>query len=86
MSLNLVEKADLTAAERGERKGNMEEKQKRKTHTSSAVKNRYNAKAYDRITLVVKKGEKKKIQKLAEKADLSVNAYITAAIYAYERD
>ena len=49
--------------------------------TSSAVKNRYNAKAYDRITIVVKKGEKEVIKAHAEKHDGgSVNAFIQRAI------
>lgn len=34
---------------------NEETKPKRKTHTSSAVKNRYNSKTYDKITIAVKK-------------------------------
>ena len=51
------------------------------SRTSSAVKNRYNAKAYDRITIVVKKGEKEKIKAHAEKHDGgSVNAFIQRAI------
>ena len=49
--------------------------------TSAAVKNRYNAKAYDRITIVVKKGEKEVIKAHAEKFDGgSVNAFIQRAI------
>lgn len=53
---------------------------RRKTHTSSTVKDRYNRKAYDDIKLRVKKGEKAQIQKYAEEAKKSVNAYITEAI------
>ena len=58
------------------------------SRTSSAVKNRYNAKAYDRITIVVKKGEKEKIKAHAEKHDGgSVNAFIQRAISeTMERD
>lgn len=48
--------------------------------TSSAVKNRYNAKAYDQIPLRVKKGEKEIIQKRAEKLGKSVNGYIVDLI------
>ncbi len=33
----------------------MEEQKKRKTKTSSAVKNRYNSKVYDRITACIPK-------------------------------
>lgn len=56
--------------------------EKRKTHTSAAVKNRYNAKAYDRITLVVKKGDKDIIKSRADELGLSVNEYVTRMIYA----
>lgn len=55
---------------------------KRKTHTSAAVKNRYNAKAYDRIALVVKKGDKDRIKQRAAALGVSVNEYITKMIYS----
>lgn len=49
--------------------------------TSAAVKNRYIAKAYDRINLVVKKGQKEQIKAHAEKYDGgSVNGFIQRAI------
>lgn len=48
--------------------------------TSSAVKNRYNAKAYDRILLVVPKGQKDIIKAHAESQGESVNAFIQRAI------
>lgn len=48
--------------------------------TSSAAKNRYNAKAYDQIPLRVKKGQKEIIQKRAEQLNKSVNGYITDLI------
>lgn len=48
--------------------------------TSAAVKNRYNSKTYDRIAVVVAKGRKAIIQAAAEKAGLSLNAYIAKAI------
>lgn len=56
--------------------------------TSSAVKNRYNDKAYDRINLTVPKGDKDKIKAHAEKYDGgSVNGFIQRAIReAIERD
>lgn len=44
--------------------------------TSSVVKNRYNAKAYDRITIIVPKGEKTVIETHAKKMAPSVNSYI----------
>lgn len=48
--------------------------------TSAAVKNRYAAKAYDRINLIVKKGQKQVIQEHAEKKGESVNGFINRAI------
>lgn len=48
--------------------------------TSAAVKNRYAAKAYDRIALQVKKGEKDKIKARADSLGMSLNAFITEAI------
>ena len=49
-------------------------------NTSSASKNKYNAKAYDRIVVVVKKGEKERIKKYCEKHGYSVNGLITELI------
>ena len=56
--------------------------------TSSIVKDRYNAKAYDEIKLRVKKGQKEKIKTHAERFDGgSVNAFIQRAIAeTIERD
>ena len=56
--------------------------------TSSAVKNRYISKAYDRINLTVKKGEKETIKSHADRYDGgSVNAFIQRAIAeTMERD
>ena len=55
--------------------------------TSAAVKNRYAAKAYDRINLIVKKGQKQVIQQHAEKTGESVNGFINRAIEeAMQRD
>lgn len=55
--------------------------------TSAAVKNRYNEKAYDRIYLIVKKGEKEQIAEHAEKRGESVNGFINRAIKeTMERD
>ena len=44
--------------------------------TSSAVKDRYNAKAYDEIKVRVKKGSKGIIQKYAESKKETVNRMI----------
>lgn len=48
--------------------------------TSSAVKNRYNDKAYDRINLTVPKGQKDIIKAHAESQGESVNGFIHRAI------
>ena len=52
----------------------------RKTHTSTAVKARYNAKAYDRIVLTLKKGEAAKLTEYAAAQGESRNAFILRAI------
>lgn len=44
--------------------------------TSAAVKNKWNANAYDRIAVVVPKGQKETIKARAESQGESVNAYI----------
>jgi len=55
--------------------------------TSSTVKNRYNAKAYDRIEVVVPKGQKDIIKAHAAAMGESVNAFILRAItQAMEQD
>lgn len=48
--------------------------------TSTASKNKYNAKAYDRLNVVVKKGVKPLIQQLADQKGMSVNGLITYAL------
>lgn len=48
--------------------------------TSSAVKDRYNAKAYDEIKVRVPKGQKAAIQSHAEARSESVNGFINRAI------
>jgi predicted HicB family RNase H-like nuclease len=55
---------------------------KKKPRTSAAVKNRYNDKAYDRIALVVPKGEKDRIKAAAEKNGESVNSLINRVLFA----
>ena len=55
--------------------------------TSSAVKNKYNAKAYDAIPLRVHKGKKEVIKAHAEAQKESVNGFINRAIdEAMERE
>lgn len=48
--------------------------------TSAAVKNRYNNKTYDRINLVIPKGQKDIIKAYAESHGESVNGFIQRAI------
>ena len=43
--------------------------------------NKYNKNNYERIEIVVKKGEKAKIKTYAESKGQSTNAYITGLIY-----
>ena len=50
--------------------------------TSATVKNRYNAKAYDRIQLVVPKGIKQAIEARAKSKGESVNGLINALLRA----
>ena len=52
----------------------------RKTHTSTAVKRRYNDKAYDRIVITVKKGNAEKLSTYAASRGESRNAFILRAI------
>lgn len=49
------------------------------TAKSMAVR-KYNAKTYDRIEIVVPKGDKDKIKEAAKQKGESVNAFINAAI------
>lgn len=52
-----------------------------KTKTSSEVKNRWNEKNYDRITIMVKKGKKEEWKRLAkEKGFDSLNGYLIDCI------
>lgn len=51
------------------------------------VKNKYNAKAYDSLRIVVKKGKKDKIKTYAESKGESINGFVNRAIdEAIERD
>ena len=51
-----------------------------KTRTSSVVKDRYNKKAYDRLTVRTPKGRKEEIQAHAEAHGESLNAFVARAI------
>lgn len=48
--------------------------------TSTASKQKYNEKAYDRIALTVKKGEKDRIKAHAEQQGETLNGFINRAI------
>lgn len=50
---------------------------------TAEVRNRYKLKAYDRIEILVKKGEKERIKAISAQQGISVNALITAALYRY---
>ena len=50
--------------------------------TSTASKNKYNEKAYDRIALLVNKGQREIIKAHAEAQGKSLNAYINDLIVA----
>lgn len=54
----------------------------RKTHTSSAVKDRYNRKHYEQVNFRVAQGGRAALQELAELHGLSVNAYVRHLIIA----
>ncbi|MDE5936482.1 MAG: hypothetical protein K2G83_03645 [Ruminococcus sp.] len=58
----------------------MEEKKKRKTYTSPAVKERYNKKHYDRITFHCPKGANEMLKKAASVAGMTKSAYIRALV------
>ena len=53
-----------------------------KTKTSSKVKRKYNAKAYDQIQLLVKHGMKDIIKNYASHRGQSVNSYLNSLIAA----
>ena len=48
--------------------------------TSSAVKNRYNAKVYDRVTIVIKKDAMPKVKERAAEKDKDMSKYIKRLI------
>jgi predicted HicB family RNase H-like nuclease len=48
--------------------------------TSNESKKKYNEKAYDRIQLVVKKGQRDKIKAHAATLGISLNSYIVSLI------
>lgn len=55
---------------------------RRKTYTSTTVKNRWNAKNYDRVSVFVAKGSRDILKEIAESRGMSVNGYIRHLIVA----
>lgn len=51
--------------------------------TSAEVKNRYNAKAYDKISYSVKKGNKERYANEAKRLGMSLNGFITFCVEKY---
>ena len=51
-----------------------------KTKTSTAVKRRYNEKAYDRLAITIPKGRKTSVEAYAQSKGLSVNGLINALL------
>ncbi len=50
---------------------------------TSAVKRKYNNKAYDRVTVFLKNGQKEQLKNIAEQNGMSLNALTSSAIYEY---
>ena len=50
--------------------------------TIEAVRSYYDSKAYDRVVVLVKKGDKATIKEHAEKRGESLNAFVRRALYA----
>lgn len=58
---------------------------KRRTHTSTAVKRRYNQKAYKAITVQVKPELAARIQTYKEKENISMTELLARALDALEK-
>lgn len=54
--------------------------------TSTASKQKYNEKAYDRVALSVKKGTKQMLQDVAKSKGESINGYIKNAVQKQYKD
>ena len=50
--------------------------------TSSAVKARYNAKAYDRLAITIPKGRKQTVEQYAQEHGVSVNGLVNELLIA----
>lgn len=60
--------------------------EKRKTHTSSAVKRRYNQKAYKSITVQIKPELAERIQAYKERQGISMAQLLTQAMDVLETE
>ena len=52
----------------------------KKQNASTRAKRKYNEKAYDRLTMNIKKGRKDEIKTIAEQQGQSLNAFVLSAI------
>lgn len=59
------------------------ENKKRQTHTSSAVKRKYNDKTYDNFHLVLRKGQKDFLKSIAAEHSTTANEIINSALSEY---
>lgn len=59
--------------------------EKRKTHTSSTVKNRYNKKAYKQISSQVKPELAARIQAYKEREGISMSEFLSRAMDALQK-
>ena len=51
--------------------------------TSSAVKNAWMAENYERVTIMIKKGEKERLKEAAKASGFSVSRYVIESVNAY---
>jgi len=51
--------------------------------TSSTVKNAWMAENYDRVTIMIKKGEKERLKEAATASGFSVSRYVIEAVNRY---
>lgn len=51
--------------------------------TSSTVKNAWMAENYDRVTIMIKKGEKERLKEAATASGFSVSRYVIEAVNSY---
>ena len=52
----------------------------KKSNASTRAKRKYNEKAYDRLTMNIKKGRKDELKAIAEEQGQSLNAFVLSAI------